>query len=56
MKRVSKGFLMALVPSVALLLASTTLAQSTSTTSTEARSFEIMSVDGNKVLYKAADG
>ena len=49
MKRVSKGFLMALVPSVALLLASTALAQSTSTTSTEA-------VDGNKVLYKAAYG
>ena len=56
MKRVSKGFLMALVPSVALLLASTALAQSTTTTSTEARSFEIMSVDGNKVLYRAADG
>jgi LPXTG-motif cell wall-anchored protein len=56
MKRVSKGFLMALVPSVVLLLASTALAQSTSTTSTEARSFEIMSVDGNKVLYRAADG
>jgi LPXTG-motif cell wall-anchored protein len=56
MKRVSKGFLMALVPSVVLLLASPVLAQSTSTTSTEARSFEIMSVDGNKVLYKAGDG
>jgi len=56
MKRVSKGFLMALVPSVALLLAGTALAQSTTSTSTEARSFEIMSVDGNKVLYKAADG
>lgn len=55
MKRVSKGFLTALVPSVALLLASTALAQTT-TTSTEARSFEIMHVDGNKVLYKAADG
>jgi LPXTG-motif cell wall-anchored protein len=56
MKRVPKGFLMALVPSVALLLASTALAQSSTSTSTEARSFEIMSVDGNKVLYKAADG
>jgi LPXTG-motif cell wall-anchored protein len=57
MKRVSKGILTAIVPSVALLLASAALAQEATTKmTTESRSFEIMSVDGNKVLYKGADG
>jgi len=57
MKRASKGILTALVSSAVLLLASAALAQqATSSTTTESRSFEIMSVDGNKVLYKGSDG
>lgn len=53
--RATKGMVVALVSCVSLLLAGAAVAQE-KTTKTEMRSFEVLSVDGNKVVVKTDRG